>query len=253
MSDEPVRGAGATGASPVVPSDGRPLSRRDRTRLATVEEIKDAARHLLSTEGDGADLSLRAVAREVGMTPSAIYRYFESRQDLLDALALDAFASVSGALQEAVDAHAGTEWFERSVAVCHAYRTWCLEHDAEFTLIFRTDRPATTASVSWREHLLRFYSIPFALLAQDVANGDVVVADETEPAQVQPELLALGIESVPEGVNGHHVDALTSIWAAVHGHVCLELFGHIGLVMVDETQAFDRHVRRVLGAVAARG
>ena len=76
------------------------LSRRDRVRAATVTEIKDTARRILVAEGpDG--LSLRAIAREMGMTAPALYRYFPSREDLIGALIADLYDELTAAISTA--------------------------------------------------------------------------------------------------------------------------------------------------------
>ena len=81
----------------------QPLSRRDRVRAATVTEIKDTARRILVGEGiDG--LSLRAIAREMGMTAPALYRYFPSREDLLVHLIGDLYDELSDTMEAARDA-----------------------------------------------------------------------------------------------------------------------------------------------------
>jgi len=82
------------------------LSRRDRVRAATVTEIKDTARRILVAEGpDG--LSLRAIAREMGMTAPALYRYFPSREDLIGALIADLYDELTAAISTAAGAAGG--------------------------------------------------------------------------------------------------------------------------------------------------
>src|SRR5207248_3208991 len=66
---------------------------RDRARIELTDEIKAVARRHLAEHGSAA-LSLRAVAREVGMVSSAVYRYFPSRDELLTALIIDAYDAV---------------------------------------------------------------------------------------------------------------------------------------------------------------
>ena len=73
---------------------------RERVRAELTREITDVARGQLATEGAGG-LSLRAVAREMGMVSSAIYRYFPSRDDLLTALIIDGYNAVGGAAEQA--------------------------------------------------------------------------------------------------------------------------------------------------------
>ncbi len=88
-----------------------PLTRRERVRAATIDEIKEIARRHIAEKGAAA-LSLRAIAREMGMTSPALYRYFASRDDLVTALIVDAYNSLADALEAARDAceeadHAG--------------------------------------------------------------------------------------------------------------------------------------------------
>src|SRR5215218_139210 len=72
---------------------------RARVRQELTSEIKAVARRQLATEG--ANLSLRAVARELGMVSSAVYRYFPSRDDLLTALMIDAYHDMGDAIDAA--------------------------------------------------------------------------------------------------------------------------------------------------------
>src|SRR5262245_19640357 len=104
-----------------------PVPRRERLRLATIDEIKQVARDQMVREG-AASLSLRAVAREMGMTASALYRYFASREDLLNELYVDAFNSLGAQLRAAYAAAADGSCVDKWVAVSSAHRTWALEH-----------------------------------------------------------------------------------------------------------------------------
>src|SRR3954466_6311634 len=95
---------------------------RARVRAEMTEEIKTVARRHLAT--DGANLSLRAVARDMGMASSAVYRYFASRDDLLTAMTTDASHAVGEAAQRALEGRTGDA--ERLLTVCHAVREWAL-------------------------------------------------------------------------------------------------------------------------------
>lgn len=79
---------------------------RERARIEVTAAIKDEARRQLAAEG-AAKLSLRAVARELGMVSSALYRYFPSRDDLLTALIVDAYDAVGEAAEAARDRTGG--------------------------------------------------------------------------------------------------------------------------------------------------
>lgn len=118
-------------------------SLRARVRAGMIEEIKAVARRHLAT--DGANLSLRAVARDMGMVSSAIYRYFPSRDDLLTALILEAYDALGDAV-EAADAAVGRDDLRgRWHAVCRAARAWALAHPAEYALIYGSPVPGYAA------------------------------------------------------------------------------------------------------------
>src|SRR5262245_34519433 len=104
---------------------------RERVRREMTEEIKQTARRQLAADG-APNLSLRAVARDLGMVSSAIYRYFPSRDELLTALIIDAYNSMGEATESAEAAVDRTDLLGRFVAVCHAIRNWALDNPHEY-------------------------------------------------------------------------------------------------------------------------
>src|SRR5436305_3883754 len=109
-------------------------SARERVRAELTAEITDAARRQLAEVGAAA-LSLRAVARELGMVSSAVYRYFPSRDDLLTSLIVDAFDAVGRAAEEAMDAHQ-PRVLPRWMAVAGAIRQWALDNPHDYALVY---------------------------------------------------------------------------------------------------------------------
>src|SRR6201986_2904493 len=98
--------------------NGAPRTARERARVELTREIKEEARRQLAAAGaDG--LSLRAVARELGMVSSALYRYYPSRHDLLTPLIIDAYDSIGAATERAAAGPAGRPR-DRWAAACHA-------------------------------------------------------------------------------------------------------------------------------------
>src|SRR3954471_8509046 len=93
---------------------------RARVRAEMTEEIKTVARRHLAT--DGANLSLRAVARDIGLASSAVYRYFASRDELLTALIINAYDSVGAAAEQA--AEGVDDPLDRWLALAFAVRDW---------------------------------------------------------------------------------------------------------------------------------
>ena len=159
-------GSGATSESCYArgTDDVLPETRRERVRRETVEEIKTAARQHL-TLASSSQFSLRAVARDVGLTPSAIYRYFDSQQELVGAVAQDAYASVTRTFREVAAETAEESAGPRLRALGHAYRRWAHAHKAEFNLIFGSDvgELVEGPGAVIAETLVEFFAIPLAM------------------------------------------------------------------------------------------
>ena len=113
---------------------------RARARIEVTAAIKEEARRQLAKEG-ATKLSLRAVARELGMASSALYRYFPSRDDLLTALIIDSYESLGEAAEAARDAAADAGPVRRWTVLCEGGRTWALTHPHEYALIYGTPVP----------------------------------------------------------------------------------------------------------------
>ena len=123
-----------------------PRSARDRVRQELTREILDVALAQLARDG-AHGLSLRSVARELEMAPSALYRYFSSRDDLLSALILEAFESLADGAEQASAAafDRGNDEPERWAAVPRSMRAWALGHPHEWGLVFGAPVPGYAA------------------------------------------------------------------------------------------------------------
>ncbi len=123
-----------------------PRTARERARAELTREIKEGARRQLADTGAGG-ISLRAVARELGMVSSALYRYYPSRDDLLTALIIDAYDAIGEAAERAIgDGKPDESWGrDRWLAACHAIRGWALAHPHEYALIYGSPVPGYRA------------------------------------------------------------------------------------------------------------
>ena len=117
---------------------------RERARAELTREIKEEARRQLAEVG-AHGLSLRAVARELGMVSSALYRYFPSRDDLLTALIIDAYDAIGSAAEAAIAAAAGAPARERWAVACRAIRAWAVANPHEYALIYGSPVPGYRA------------------------------------------------------------------------------------------------------------
>ena len=139
------------GAEPdAAPGPSLAPSRRDRLRAATTEEIIHTARQLLVENGPEA-VSLRAIAREMGMTAPGLYRYFGSHEELLRHVCAGIFTELAGDIHQAIEAAAGpaeptpdqmaAKLTLKMVAACREFRRWALNHKPEFGLLFGVPLP----------------------------------------------------------------------------------------------------------------
>ena len=113
-------------------------------RAEITGEILDAARGYLATDGAPA-LSLRAIARDLGMASSALYRYFKSRDELLTRLIIDAYDSLGAAAEVREATIDRNDLAGRFTAICEAVRAWALAHPNEYALIYGSPVPGYVA------------------------------------------------------------------------------------------------------------
>ncbi len=115
-------------------------SRRELQREQTTAEIKAVARVQMAETGTAA-LSLRAIAREMGMSAPALYRYFANRDALVTALIVDAYNAIADAMAVADGTVDELDFYGRFQAIAQAFRAWALQNPADFTLIYGTPIP----------------------------------------------------------------------------------------------------------------
>ena len=221
---------------------------RARARIEVTAAIKEEARRQLAAEG-AARLSLRSVARELGMVSSALYRYFPSRDDLLTALIIDAYDSLGERAEAAHAAVAEADPVRRWVTVCEAVRGWAQEHPHEYALIYGTPVPGYSAP---RETVPAAARVGLLLIGvvRDAHHGRglevPLLSDE-----LVPEAVRMAGDLAPDLPPGA-VAALVAAWAQLYGLVGFELFGQFNRV-VEEREPFFRHaVTRLAHGVGLR-
>jgi AcrR family transcriptional regulator len=220
---------------------------RARVRAEMTDEIKAVARRHLAE--DGANLSLRAVARDLGMVSSAVYRYFASRDELLTALIIDAYNALGEAVVDAEGAVDRADLAGRWMATCHAVRTWALANPAEYALIYGSPVPGYRAPEDTIGPASRPTVVLGAILADGVASGALAgtAAGERIPKAVRAELKnvqAAGLV-VPEALLMRGLTA----WATLFGAVSFELFGRYNNVIEDVAPFFEHQMRALAAYV----
>jgi AcrR family transcriptional regulator len=220
-----------------------PPTARERVRAEVTAEITDAARRQLADVGAAA-LSLRAVAREVGMVSSAVYRYFASRDDLLTRLIIDGYDDLGAAAEAADDPAAPPA--ERWLAVCRAVRNWARAHPHEYALLYGSPVPGYEAPKDTVPAASRVGVVLGRILGDAAHSGALPEGTGERDAGLVSEaaLTVLGGEhsSLDETVR---VRALLA-WSALFGTISFELFGHL----VGSVEDADRYFDRVIGDLA---
>ncbi|MDX6739686.1 TetR/AcrR family transcriptional regulator [Actinocorallia sp. A-T 12471] len=192
---------------------------RERARAELTREIKEEARRQLAEVGS-AQLSLRAVARALGMASSAVYRYFPSRDELLTALITDAYDSLGDAVEAADDPAAAPR--ERWSSLCAAVRSWAIERPHEYALLYGSPVPGYHAPPQTVAPGTRVV-LRCALIAQDARPLRPAFPGPLDPAlsaQMAAVAAATGLELAPE-----EAARVLIVWSQLFGLVGFELFG----------------------------
>jgi AcrR family transcriptional regulator len=219
----------------------RPKRGQARERGEMIAQIKAAGRRQMAEHGT-AGLSLRGIARDLGVTAPAIYNYFPRLDDLITALIVDAFTALADAIDAAESAVDSETCGPKVIASCLAYRAWAIAQPVDFQLIYGNPIPGYVAPAEITVPLARRpFDGLFRLFFEAYRTGELVVPEEYAPvpasisAHVATWLPAAGYD-FPEAL----LCLLMSGWARIHGMVMLELFEHLPPV-VGDTAAFYRY------------
>jgi AcrR family transcriptional regulator len=246
----------AAGSNPG--EQARLLSRRARMRAATKEEIIQTARQLLVRDGPEA-VSLRAIARTMGMTAPGLYRYFDSHEELIRHVVAAIFTELAEDIDRAM--HAAVEAAEgptpaddeadrhrdpahlavEMVAACREFRRWALSHTAEFSLLFGVPLPGVDDGRYdiAEECALQFGGVYFGLFQKlwESRPFPVSAPEEIDPglrAQLDRFVAAVGLDA-PIGA----MLVFLRCWVLLYGAVSMEAFGHLGFALGDPSPMFE--------------
>lgn len=216
----------------------RPLTARQRVRAEMTQDITDVARRHLAESGP-AGLSLRAVARDVGVVSSAVYRYFPSRDDLLTALIVEAYDDLGAAAEAAERKVRRSDLAGRWLATCRGVRDWALAHPHEYALVFGTPVPGYVAPLDTVAAATRVPALLIALLVElHEQGGDPGLGDD---AMAVPRRARGSYASARAFMGRQLSDDLVArgltAWTWLFGAVSFELFGHT-VGSVDDADAY---------------
>lgn len=226
-----------------------PVGKRQESRQRIEAQIVELGRRQLATEG-AAGLSVRAIARDLGMVSSAVYRYVAGRDELLTMLLVDAYSDLADNVEQARE-QADDGWRTDVAAIASAMRRWALTEPACWALLYGSPVPGyhapaeiTTAPGT------RVVGALFDAVATGVATGDIVLTEHHVAQPMSADLARLRHEF---GFPGD--DALvircTVAWGWIVGAISLEVFGQYGAdTFSDPAALFDEQIRVLVGLIA---
>ena len=209
---------------------------RAQTHAATTARIVAAARTLLANRGE---VTLRAIARELGMTAPALYRYAASHEDLILMVALNIDGEVGKRITAAADAQPAGDSGARMVAAAVEFRQWALENREEFALVFTNVdveclealNSVTSVGARFSEMLFELWvekQFPIPQLADLDPDLAEILRDPQTPADVS---------EVPDELRGL-IWVLERAWSHLYGTVTLEVFRHVDPRLVEQAHLF---------------
>lgn len=224
------------------------LSRRERLREATIEEIKAVARRQMAEEGV-ANISLRGIARQMGMSAPALYRYFASYDKLITALIADAYTSLGEAMALARETVSATAYGEQLHAIAHAYRDWAIMYPEDYLLIYGTPIPGYDAPIKViGPPAKRIWSIFFEILLDAQAAGEFVVPNMfNQPLPNYEQMQEHLRESLNQPVDVSILHHAVTLWTQLHGLIMAELTGRFRILGGEPFQLEVRYMVERLG------
>lgn len=227
------------------------LSRRDRVRTATRDEIRATARHLLVEHGPQG-VTVNAVARRMGMSGPALYRYYPNHDALVQALTADCYAEVTGELVAIRSAHAHADESGRILAMCRGLRAWARTHPAEFGLIF-----ATPTSTLGPESLSNAAASAFEAAFRD----EIAALWNSKPfpvpaiSQLDPSLRGQ-LETYCLSIDGQLPPAAAHVflhcWIRLYGLLVMEVFRQIEFAYTELTPVFEQLLQEICETLGLR-
>lgn len=239
-------------------------TRRERGKADTDREIRQEARALLVNEGSEA-VTLRAIARKVGITAPALYRYYSSREDLIEHIRTDICTDLAGELNEDLADLAEDDVLGQVLAICRGFRRWAIAHPQEFSLVFAS--PAEPSPLQdGAVHILVPATDPFGRVFLAVA-GKVLTTmslaappDDTVPPELRADLETFRASLVSTiGEAGFDVSedvlsvgtayAILKFWVRLYGQVALEVFGRFPFAVAKPEPLFEALLADVIHQV----
>lgn len=218
---------------------------REQQRRETIDEIERTAFALLDSEGVAA-VTLAAVGKQMGMTPPALYRYFASREALIDRLIVAAYADLAAVVVAA--GGEGRSGVGRIQAVGREYRRWAVRHPLRYSMLFMA-RPGEASDPD--EGVVAFNQAMLVLL--DALDEGAPSSGEGQPDRADDSFLAWGRRvGAPDDFPPSTLRWGVRLWARLHGLVALDIAGAFADMGLDAGLLIEVEIDAAWEAIAGR-
>lgn len=206
--------------------------------------------HRQLVEHGAAGLSVRAIARDLGMVSSAVYRYVSSRDELLTLLLVDAYSDLADAVDRARET-VGDLWSDDVVAIAHATRRWAVAHPACWALLYGSPVPGYHAPPERTVTVgTRVVAALFDAVAAGIATGDIRLTNNPAPQPMSSDFERIRHEFSFPG-DDQVLAKCFLLWAGVLGAISLEVFGQYGTdTLTDPEAVFDLQLRLLVDVLS---
>jgi AcrR family transcriptional regulator len=222
------------------------MTRRERLRENTREEIKEIARKQMTTMGV-ALVSLNSIAREMEITTPGLYRYYGSRDELITALIKDAQSALRTALENGIAVYAEDAYSDRLFAAMLMYREWAITHPVDYQLIACEPIPEYQPPLEIRIATGTTIFGIFLSILQAAYEGGLLRGETSDP-DFGKELTVTIPFPLHNGTMVAPVVAYQGIvgWYRMHGLIMLEMFHHLDHVVSDPAAYYRHEILRLI-------
>ncbi len=227
-------------STPSAPRTARDFARIELTRL-----ILANARAQLAEVGPG-ELSVRQIARELGMASSAVYRYFPSRDHLITALLIECYDESGEAVEAAERAVPKAQLARRWSATAHALRDWALVNRHEYALLYGSPVPGYAAPQDTIGPAARVPAVFLGLVADAEERGVPLPSPHAPVPRKEKASLAPIADMVGRPIGDERLVRAMMTWPLLVGQISLELFGHLYRGVLD----YDAHFAHLVDRAA---
>lgn len=212
-------------------------------------------------------MTLRAIARELGITAPALYRYYDSREDLLRHLCDDICTDLGAELEASLAGLDQDDVAPQVFAVCRAFRHWALAHPREFNLVFASteDMVGKCAPGDHQKVGDQFGRVFLEIAGRLIASHPVRKEHaDNVPESVREDLIAFqrvllttvrerGVPVTEEILHLGTIYHIVQSWVRIYGHVALEVFGHFPFAVSNPEPMFDTMLADMIAEIGFEG